>query len=319
MQPILKVLNLKKYYPIYKKFSLTPSGFVKALDDVSFFINRGETFAIVGESGCGKTTLAYCILKLIEPTSGQVYFKDKEIISLSSKEFKKIRKEIQIIFQDTYNSLNPRFKIKEIIAEGLILNNLISKNLIEDTVADLLKLVGLEPTMMKRYPDEFSGGQRQRISIARAIALKPTLLIADEPVSSLDPTIQNQIIDLFLKLQEEFNLTLLFISHELEIVYHISNVSAVMYEGKIIELAETKNLFKNPLHPYTKLLFSSIPPKDPDKKWRVPEASEVIPIDSADSNCPYFKKCSLKDNKCKEINNLIEVESNHFLLCNKQG
>lgn len=253
--PILKILNLKKYYPIYKKFSLAPLGYIKALDDVSFAINQNEIFGIVGESGSGKTTLANCILRLIEPTAGKIYFKDTEILSLNSKEFKKIRKEIQIIFQDTFNSLNPIFKIKEIISEGAILNKIISRNLIEDYVAELMKIVGLEPSMMNRYPDEFSGGQRQRIAIARALAMKPKILIADEPISSLDPSIKVQIIDLFLKLHKELDLTILFISHELEIIYHICHTSAVMHEGKIVELRPTKDLFKNPSHPYTKLLL----------------------------------------------------------------
>jgi len=254
---ILKILNLKKYYPIYGKFSLTPLGYIKALDDVSFSVKQNEIFGIIGESGSGKTTLANCILRLIEPTAGKIFFGETEILSLNLKEFKKIRKEIQIIFQDTFNSLNPIFKIKEIISEGAILNKIISRKLMEDYVAELMKIVGLEPSMMNRYPDEFSGGQRQRIAIARALAMKPKILIADEPISSLDPSIKVQIIDLFLKLHEELSLTILFISHELEIIYHICDTSAVMYEGKIAEIGKTKDLFKTPSHPYTKLLLCS--------------------------------------------------------------
>ncbi|NOT47095.1 MAG: ATP-binding cassette domain-containing protein, partial [Acidobacteria bacterium] len=239
---------------------------VKAVDDISFTIREGETLGLVGESGCGKSTVGRCVLRLHEPTSGEVWFEGKEITHLPSAEMQELRREMQIIFQDPYASLNPRHSILSIVSEPLKIHKISSKTEQKDRVADLLSKVGMDPKYMNRYPHEFSGGQRQRIGIARALALNPKLIICDEPVSALDVSVQAQVVNLLQDLQVEFGLTYLFISHGLAVVEHISNRVAVMYLGKIVEIADSADLYKDPLHPYTKALLSAIPVPDPTKK-----------------------------------------------------
>lgn len=263
----LEVQHLSKYFPVTTAFVFSKTiGYVRAVDDVSFSITEGETLGIVGESGSGKTTLGRLILRLIQPTSGEVYVEGKNIFSLSHHELLSLRRKIQIIFQDPYSSLNPRMTVGEILAEPLKIHRLVPRASIGIRVAELLTLVGLKPLHTGCYPHEFSGGQRQRIGIARALAVEPRLIVADEPVSSLDVSIQAQIINLMEDLQSRLKLTYLFISHDLSVVKHIANRVAVMYLGKIVEMGNTTQLYKNPTHPYTKALLSAIPVPDPEKR-----------------------------------------------------
>ena len=315
LHSLLKVEELKKYYPLYAHFGLKLKGYARAVDKVSFSIQPGRVFALVGESGSGKTTVAKCIVKLIEPTSGKVFFKEQELTLFRGEKLKKIRKEIQLIFQDPYSSLNPGFTVQQIIAEGLVLHTIMPRKEIDDYVAEMLILVGLDPLMRSRYPNEFSGGQRQRIAIARAIAMKPSLIIADEPVSALDPSLQSQIINLLIQLQQEMQLTCLLISHELNIVYYLSNTAAVMYAGKIVEMAPTKELFDNPLHPYTKLLISSVPPVKPGFPWSIQHSREENSSSDSYSKCPYSAKCPHLSPECAYSDALREVSPDHFILC----
>lgn len=264
---MIKVANLKKYFPITKGPLRRQAGVVKAVDDVSFSINKGETVGIVGESGSGKTTLARLILRLITPTSGKIEFEGADISGFKKGALMNFRRKVQIVFQDPYSSLNPRLKIATTLGEGLIIHKLI-KNRSEriNRTAELLDTVGLNPDYMYRYPHEFSGGQRQRIGIARALSVNPEVLILDEPVSSLDVSVQAQILNLLTELQEKFHLTYIFIAHDLRVVKHISSRIIVMYMGKIVEMAEKDEIYNNPQHPYTKILLDSIPSLDPENK-----------------------------------------------------
>ncbi len=257
---------MRKYFYLHKGVLGASKEVIKAVDGVDFYIKRGETLGLVGESGCGKTTTGKLILRLEEPTSGEVFFENRNVFHLSKKELRELRPRMQIIFQDPYGSLNPRMNVKSIIAEGLRCHKIETKKRVEERVAELLEMVGLHPDDMYRYPHEFSGGQRQRISIARALSVSPSFIIADEPVSSLDVSIQAQILNLLMKLKETLNLTYLFISHDLMVVKHISDRIAVMHRGKIVEIADRLQLFKNPCHPYTKTLLAAIPIPDPDIK-----------------------------------------------------
>ena len=294
---ILEVSHLKKYFPI--KGSLgTSKGAVKAVDDVSFSIKRGTTMGLVGESGCGKSTTGRTILRLIEKTDGNVYFNGQDVNTLSKKEMRTLRTKMQIIFQDPYSSLSPRLPVGEIIGEAVREHGLVSREEYDDYVTKIMLSCGLQPYHKDRYPHEFSGGQRQRICIARAIALNPEFIVCDEPVSALDVSIQAQIINLMKDLQEERKLTYLFISHDLSVVEHISDTVGVMYLGGLVETGETDDIFKNPLHPYTKALFSAIPMPDPDLKTDriILEGGIPSPVNPP-AGCKFHTRCS----ECMEI------------------
>ena len=263
-QTILEVKGLAKYFPLGNPVFARRRSYLKAVDAVNFQIKRGEILGLVGESGCGKTTTAKCILRLLEPTAGTICLEGKNILELKKGKLKPVRKEMQMIFQDPHDSLDPRMRIGSIIAEPLLIHRIVDRGKIKQKVAELLELVGLSPMHMNRFPHELSGGQRQRIALARALSLKPKIIIADEPLSALDVSIQAQIINLLLELQEKFNLTYLFISHDLSVVANICDRIAVMHLGKIVEIFDSADLFSRPLHPYTKALFSAVPVPDPD-------------------------------------------------------
>ena len=309
---LLSVRNLVKHFPIESSDDV-----VKAVDGVSFDIKSGETLGLVGESGCGKSTVGRCLLRLHEPTSGEVFFEGKNIVGLPNREMQLLRREMQIIFQDPYASLNPRLSILSIVSEPLKIHGIGSKSEREAKTADLLKKVGLDPNYMRRYPHEFSGGQRQRIGIARALALNPKLIICDEPVSALDVSVQAQVVNLLQDLQAEFGLTYLFISHGLAVVEHISNRVAVMYLGKIVEIAEGRELYDNPLHPYTKALLSAIPVPDPKKKReRIVLKGDVPTPINPPSGCRFRTRCPFAVEDCaKVIPELREIQPNHFAAC----
>jgi oligopeptide/dipeptide ABC transporter ATP-binding protein len=314
---ILKVENLRKVYPLYDKWGRKTKKEIRAVNGVSFCIENGTIFGLIGESGSGKSTVAKCILRLVEPSDGKIYFEEKEITSLNKKELRSIRKDIQIIFQDPYSSLNPRFKIKDIVSEGLRIHKLLTDKLAKKRVDEVLDLVALGSEVRDKYPSEFSGGERQRIAIARAIAVFPKMIIADEPVSALDPPIRTQIMQLLLSLQKELKLSMLLISHELNIVYYLSQKAAVMYKGKIVEVAETDELFKNPCHPYTMMLLSSVLSIKQRKgdDFLIPfseHPGDFIPIEG----CCYQGLCNKKNENCKGEIEYKEVSPNHFVLCN---
>ncbi len=310
--PLTQVRDLVKHFPIKGSDDV-----VKAVDGVSFDIKEGETLGLVGESGCGKSTVGRCILRLHEPTSGEVVFEGKNIIGLPDREMQLLRREMQIIFQDPYASLNPRLSILSIVSEPLKIHGVSSKKEREDRVADLLSKVGLDPKYMHRYPHEFSGGQRQRIGIARALALNPKLIICDEPVSALDVSVQAQVVNLLQDLQQEFGLTYLFISHGLAVVEHISNRVAVMYLGKIVELADSVELYKNPLHPYTKALLSAIPVPDPTaKRDRIVLKGDVPTPINPPSGCRFRTRCPFAIEECSAVvPELREYRPGHFSAC----
>ena len=314
---ILRVENLVKYFPIRAGVFKRIVAWVKAVDGVSFDVYEGETLGLVGESGCGKTTVGMTILRLYEPMGGKVYFRDIDMFSAKGEKLRKLRQKVQIIFQDPYSSLNPRMRIKNIIAEGIRTHKLASGSELTDRVADLLKKVGLSPDHMNRFPHEFSGGQRQRIGIARALAVNPELIICDEAVSALDVSIQAQILNLLKDLQSEFKLTYIFISHALNVIKHISDKVAVMYLGKIVELADKKKLFDNPLHPYTKALMSAIPIPDPEvRREKIILKGDVPSPINPPSGCRFHTRCPFVKNICKEEEpDLIEIEEGHFVAC----
>lgn len=309
---LVRVKNLVKYFPVENSDDV-----VRAVDDVSFDIFAGETLGLVGESGCGKSTVGRCLLRLHEPTSGSVSFEGQEIIGLPNKEMQKLRREMQIIFQDPYASLNPRLSILSIVSEPLKIHGIGNKTEQKERVADLLKKVGLDPDYMFRYPHEFSGGQRQRLGIARALALNPKLIIADEPVSALDVSVQAQVVNLLQDLQAEFGLTYLFISHGLAVVEHISNRVAVMYLGKIVEIAEAKELYELPLHPYTKALLSAIPIPDPkQKRERIVLKGDVPTPINPPSGCRFRTRCPIAIPECAEkVPELREITKGHSAAC----
>jgi len=318
---ILEVKNLKMYFPVGSGFlSRKPVGYVKAVDDVSFTVKRGETLGLVGESGCGKTTTGRCILQLYKPTAGQVIFDGQDLTSMNTKTMRGMRREMQVIFQDPYSSLNPRMTAGNIIGEPLIVHGLVAnKTEYRNKVADLLTNVGLNPYMADRFPHEFSGGQRQRIGVARALSVSPKFIVADEPVSALDVSIQAQIINLLEDLQEQFNLTYLFIAHDLSVVRHISDRVGVMYLGHLVEMAERNEIYRNPIHPYTKALLSAVPIPDPvldAQRERVLLTGEVPSPLNPPSGCVFHPRCPVANDTCSQIlPELREVETDHYSAC----
>ncbi len=315
---ILEVKNLKKYFPVKTGVFRKTTGYVKAVDDVSFYIREGETLGLVGESGCGKSTTGAVILRLLDATDGEVIFGGKDILALNRREMREIRKEMQIIFQDPYASLNPRMTVEEIVGEPLVIHKMVSsKKEKKEKVVELLENVGLTADQMSRFPHEFSGGQRQRIGIARALAVGPKLIIADEPVSALDVSIQAQVINLLQELQEEFGLTYLFIAHDLSVVKHISNRVAVMYLGKIVEITGKYDLYDNPLHPYTRSLLSAIPLPEPGKKKEriILEGDVPSPVDPP-AGCHFHPRCPMAKDICREKTPVLkEYTPGHFASC----
>lgn len=316
---LLKVEDLKMHFPIYRGVLQRQVGAVHAVDGVSFEVKRGETLGLVGESGCGKSTTGRAILRLYKPTAGNVIFDGVDLVSLKREEMRRTRRKIQMIFQDPYASLNPRMTVSDIVGEPLIVHNVSTGKEIQERVAHLLELVGLNAGFAGRYPHEFSGGQRQRIGVARALALQPSFIICDEPISALDVSIQAQVVNLLEELQEQFNLTYLFIAHDLSMVRHISKRVAVMYLGVIMELADRDELYYNPLHPYTQALLSAVPIPDPiadAKRRRVILEGDVPSPVNPPSGCRFRTRCPIADKICAESRpDFREVTSGHFVAC----
>ncbi len=314
---LLEVNHLKKYFPIKSSFFRIEIGNVKAVDDISFKIKRGTTMGLVGESGCGKSTVGRTILRLLDKTDGEVKFNGEDIFALSKSELRSRRPNYQIIFQDPYSSLSPRLPVGEIIGEAVREHNIVQPEEFDDYITRIMKACGLEEYHKDRYPHEFSGGQRQRICIARALALNPDFILCDEPVSALDVSIQAQIINLLKKLQRDFNLTYMFISHDLSVVEHISDTVGVMYLGSLVETGPTEKIYSKPLHPYTKALFSAIPVPNPDYKMErtILEGSIPSPANPP-SGCKFHTRCRECMEVCKYVNpELLEIESEHFCAC----
>lgn len=312
---ILEVKDLKKYFP-------TPKGMLYAVDGVSFSVEHGKTLGLVGESGCGKSTTGRAILRLHEPTSGEIYFNGENILKYEKKQMRKLRKEMQIIFQDPFSSLDPRMSVGKIIAEPIIINKLIrDKDLLENRVRELMDIVGLAPRLVNSYPHELDGGRRQRIGIARALALEPQFIVCDEPVSALDVSIQAQILNLLKTLQRDMKLTYLFITHNLSVVNHFSDDIAVMYLGTIIEKAPAEVLFDNPVHPYTKALISAIPvPELRNRRERVVLRGEITSPINLPHNCRFSPRCNYARELCREYQpQLVEYEPGHFVACHDMG
>lgn len=315
---LVVVKNLKKYFPIKGGFFQKTVGNVHAVENVSFSIRKGETLGIVGESGCGKSTTGRTMLRLLEKTEGEVYFEGKEIFGLDKKEMVKLRTDMQMIFQDPYSSLNPRKTVNALVGEALVEHGLVKKGKeMNDKVAEVIERCGLAPYHARRYPHEFSGGQRQRIGIARALALEPKFIVCDEPVSALDVSIQSQVINLLMDLQEEMGLTYLFISHDLSVVKHISDRIGVMYLGGMVELASKDELYSNPLHPYTQALLSAIPVPDPkSKKSRIILKGDIPSPSNPPSGCRFHTRCPYAMDRCKnEVPEYKEVSEDHFVAC----
>jgi len=320
---LLDVRGLKKYFPIRRGILQKVIGHVKAVDDVTFFLNRGETLSLVGESGCGKTTTARCILRAIAPTAGQVLLSDNgevlDVATVPKSRLRSLRAQMQMIFQDPFSSLNPRMTLLDIVGEPLLVHGVGNAQERTDRVVELLTLVGLRPEYMRRYPHAFSGGQRQRIGIARALALNPRLIVADEPVSALDVSVQAQILNLLLDLQQKLGLTLLFVAHDLSVVKHISERVAVMYVGRIVETAPTEELFAGPRHPYTEALMSAVPIPDPRlRSDRIILQGEVADPANAPPGCHFHPRCQYAQAICREKAPLQEeIAPNHFVSCHR--
>ena len=322
---ILEVNNLRKFFPIKKGFLKRVVGQVRAVDGVSFFINEGETLGLVGESGCGKTTTARCILRAVEPSAGEILFlKDSgekvDIVTLPDEDMRVLRSEIQLIFQDPYASLNPRHNIFDIVGEPLyVIQQMTDREERQARVTELLQLVGLRPEYMQRFPHAFSGGQRQRIVIARALALNPRLIVADEPVSALDVSVQAQVLNLMLDLQRKLNLTYLFVAHDLSVVKHISDRVAVMYVGKLVEMSPTDELFYRPLHPYTAALMEAVPVADPRVRSAMTELEGDVPSPAdPPSGCYFHPRCQYAIDICsQESPQLTELRPDHYVSCHR--
>lgn len=323
-QNILEIQNLRKYFPIRKGLMRRVVGHVKAVDDVTFTIRKGETLSLVGESGCGKTTTSRCILRALTPTAGEIRFLTEnrtvvDVAKLPKSGLRPLRRQMQMIFQDPYSSLNPRMTIFEIISEPLLVNGVRNAAERRERVEELLSLVHLPPEYMNRYPHAFSGGQRQRIGVARALALNPALIVADEPVSALDVSVQAQIVNLLLELQDDLDLSYLFVAHDLSVVKHVSDRVAVMYVGKIVEIAETKALFATPRHPYTEALLSAVPKPDPRlRSQRIILEGEVADPANPPSGCYFHPRCKYAIELCKtETPALQEITPHHFVSCHR--
>ncbi|WP_246569248.1 ABC transporter ATP-binding protein [Allobacillus halotolerans] len=317
-QPVvLEVKNLKKHFPIKGGVFKTTQGYVKAVDGISFSIKENETFSIVGESGCGKSTAGRTILRLLEPTEGEVWFNGENLYDIKKRAFRKKRKDFQLIFQDPYSSLNPRMTVQELLVEPLLTHDLCSKKEAIEKAKEMVDRVGLSEKHLSRFPHEFSGGQRQRISIARALIVHPKLVILDEAVSALDVSVQSQILNLLIDLQEEFELTYIFISHDLNVVKHLSDRVGVMYLGQMMELAKTDDLYKEPLHPYTKALLSAIPNlSTTEKKERIILQGDVPDPSNPPSGCPFRLRCPAAHDRCVTENPVFqEVKNDHWVAC----
>jgi peptide/nickel transport system ATP-binding protein len=322
--PLLEVRALRKHFPIQKGFLRRVVGHVRAVDDVSFHVMAGETLSLVGESGCGKTTTARCILRALTPTEGEIRFRAGDgtvldVATLPKSRLRPLRRQMQMIFQDPFSSLNPRRTLLDIVAEPLVANGVGTRREQVDRVGELLRLVGLRPEYMRRYPHAFSGGQRQRVGIARALALSPSLVVADEPVSALDVSVQAQILNLMLELQAQLGLTYLFVAHDLSVVKHVSDRVAVMYVGRIVELAETEPLFTRPRHPYTEALLSAVPVPDPRaRSQRIVLAGEVADPASPPAGCHFHPRCRYAVERCRtEPPALTAVEPGHLVSCHR--
>jgi len=318
MSVVLKLTNVRKYFPTTKSFSQRKKEYVKAVEDVSFIIREGETVGLVGESGCGKTTVGRIILRLIAPTAGQVFFRDQDLFALRKEELRKTRKKMGVVFQDPYSSLNPRMSIQEIVAEPLKIHTNLKGLELQERMVELLKQVGLKEDCLRRYPHEFSGGQRQRIAIARALALNPAFLVLDEPTSALDVSVQAQVLNLIIELQKELNLTYLFISHDLIVVEYIADRIMVMYLGRLVEIGSTDKIFNHPIHPYTKALTSVIPIPDicQQRKEIFLEGDVPSPV-NVPSGCSFHTRCpEAKEEVCKrEIPILKDLGQEHWVAC----
>ncbi len=314
---LVRVEGLKKHFPVMGGVFSRPVGYVRSVDGVSFDIPRGKSFGLVGESGCGKTTTARLVLRLLEPTAGRVLFEGKDLNKMGREELRKMRRQMQIIFQDPYASLNPRMPVEQIVGESLEVHGIATGKAKHDRVLELLKMVGLRPEQARRYPHEFSGGQRQRIGVARALALNPKLIVADEPVSALDVSIQSQIINLLEDLQKKLGLTYLFIAHDLSVVRHISDIVGVMYLGKLVEMASEKDLYDRPLHPYSRALLSAVPIPDPDHpRERIVLEGDVPSPVNPPSGCRFHTRCPIAVDRCKtEEPEFRDLGGGHRVAC----